>query len=49
MRRHVTYAKWREDKPAEEGYSRELICINTQPAHYDNLNGQPFLEETKEI
>ena len=36
--RNVTYAKFRDDKPAEEGYSAELVSMRTQPQFYDNLD-----------
>ena len=37
----MIYAKWREDKPAEKGYSKELISVKTQPKYYDNLDAIP--------
>jgi hypothetical protein len=39
--RNVIYAKWREDKPAEKGYSKELISVKTDPKYYDNLDAIP--------
>jgi hypothetical protein len=41
--RNVIYAKWREDKPAEKGYSKELISVKTEPKYYDNLGSFPPL------
>lgn len=32
------YAKWREDKEAEPGYSRELVNIDTPVEFLDNMN-----------
>ena len=43
--RNVTYAKWREDKPAEPGFSKELVNCNVRPQYYDDLDLQPFLLE----
>ena len=37
--RSVLYAKWREDKNAEPGYSKELINIQVDPKHYDDIEG----------
>jgi hypothetical protein len=34
------YAKWREDKPAEPGYSKELINVKVDPKNYDDIEGQ---------
>lgn len=39
--RPVIYAKWREDKPAQKGYSRELISCDTPKQFIDDLSGQP--------
>lgn len=49
IRRHVTYGKWRDDKEAEPGYSRELVSIGTEPKYYDDLISQPFLKETENL
>ena len=38
--RNVVYAKWRDDKAAETGYSRELISVDVDPKHYDDIEGQ---------
>ena len=45
IERRVQYGKWREDKPAEEGYSRELVNHGLDPQYYDRLDEQPFLQE----
>ena len=34
----VTYAKWREDIPAQAGYSPELISKHISAEHFDNLD-----------
>lgn len=39
----MIYAKWREDKPADKGYSKELISVKTDPKYYDNLDAIPLL------
>ena len=39
--RNVIYAKWREDKPAEPGYSRELVSVDLDPKYYDDIDSQP--------
>jgi len=39
--RPLMYAKFRNDVPAEPGYSRELINVNLDPKYYDDLEGQP--------
>ena len=41
LARDVIYAKWREDKEAEPGYSRELVNIDTPPECYDDFNSLP--------
>ena len=35
--RNTEYGKWREDKEAEQGYSRELINHQIEPKYYDDL------------
>ena len=35
--RDTIYGKWREDKEAEEGYSRELVNAQLDPKYYDDL------------
>lgn len=35
------YAKFREDKEADAGYSKELICIRTPKEHYNDLDPIP--------
>ncbi len=39
--RNTIYAKWRDDKPATPGYSRELVSVNLDPKFYDNMEQQP--------
>jgi hypothetical protein len=43
--RPITYAIWRDDKPAQEGYSRELISIDTPREFWDNYEGMPKFED----
>ena len=43
--RDTPYGKWREDKEAEQGYSRELINHRIAPRFYDDLDSLPFLKE----
>jgi hypothetical protein len=38
IERRVMYAKWRDDKPAEEGYSKELVNIDTPADAYDDMD-----------
>ena len=40
--RNIIYANWRTDKPAQPGYSRELVGVKVDPKYYDNLEGQPI-------
>lgn len=35
------YAKWRTDKPADEGYSAELVGVNLDPSNYENVESMP--------
>jgi len=39
--RNTIYAKFRTDKPAEQGYSSELVSTTLDPKYYDNMDGQP--------
>lgn len=39
--RNEIYAKWRTDKEAEKGYSRELVGVNLDPKYYDDMDNQP--------
>ena len=39
VNRPVIYARWREDKPASEGCSKELISVDTPKEFYDDLAG----------
>ena len=41
VRRDVIYAKWREDLPAEPGYSKELVSVELDPKYYDAINTMP--------
>lgn len=41
VNRPVIYARWRDDKPASEGHSKELISVDTPKEFFDNLEGQP--------
>ena len=41
VRRDIIYAKWREDVPAEPGYSKELVSIELDPKYYDAINTIP--------
>ena len=41
MNRPISYAKFRDDKPAEEGYSAELISNRVDPKFYDDLDAAP--------
>lgn len=43
----VTYGKMRTDKPAQPGYSAELVNIDVDPAHYDDLERIPILQNAK--
>ena len=41
LERPIIYAKWREDKEADPGYSRELVNVDTPPECLDDLNSLP--------
>lgn len=41
--RNVPYGKWRTNKEAEHGYSRELVHYQLEEKFYDNLSGIPEL------
>ena len=41
INRPVIYAKWREDRPAQPGHSRELISVNTPKEFWDNHAAMP--------
>ena len=45
IERSVMYAKWREDKEAEPGYSKELVNVETPANVYDNMNDLPEYKE----
>ena len=36
--RHVQYARWRTNKEADPGYSRDLVNIDTPESCYDDFN-----------
>lgn len=41
VNRPVIYARWREDKEAQPGHTRELISVDTPKEFWDNHNGMP--------
>ena len=41
IERRVMYAKWREDKPADPGYSQELVNIETPTEVLDDMDSLP--------
>ena len=41
VNRPIEYARFRDDKPAEEGYSAELISNRVDPKFYDDLDAAP--------
>ena len=43
--RKIMYAKWRTDKPADPGYSQELVNINTPDEFLDNMDGLPAFKQ----
>lgn len=43
--RNLIYAKFRQDKAPETGYSRELVSVNLDPKYYDDLSSQPPFRE----
>lgn len=48
--RNVIYAKWRDDKDPSPGYSRELICSDTDKSNYDEMEvhaNPPFRADCK--
>jgi hypothetical protein len=38
--RNTIYAKWREDKPAEKGYSQELLSVKLDAKYFENISSQ---------
>ena len=38
---NLPYGYWREDKPAEPGYSKELISVYSDKTKLDDLNVWP--------
>ena len=45
IRRDVMYAKFREDKEATPGYTRELVSVDIDPKTYDDLDNVPDLKD----
>ena len=45
--RNVIYAKWRDDKEADPGFSKELVNIDTPPECYDDPNSLPIYKNLK--
>jgi long-chain acyl-CoA synthetase len=43
--RNVIYAHWRDDKPAEPGYSKELVGVRLDRKYWDKMEEQPPLRE----
>ena len=41
IERRIMYARWREDKPAEDGYSKELVNIETPQEVLDDMDSLP--------
>ena len=41
LERPVMYAKWRDDKPADAGYSKELVNVDTPVEVLDNMDSLP--------
>ena len=41
INRNNIYATWRQDKPAEKGYSKELIAAKLDPKYYEDLESLP--------
>jgi len=42
--RNIIYAKWRTDKPAEKGYSQELVSTKLDSKYYEDLGSQPRIK-----
>ena len=50
IERHVQYGVWRTDKPADPGYSADLVHYDIPPECYDNFEKLPILDNpTKSI
>lgn len=41
----LIYARWRQDKPAEQGYSRELISVDLETQYWDDNTNMPPLKK----
>ena len=41
--RNVQYGVWRDDKEADEGYSKEMVHHQLSKDHYENLGAIPEL------
>ena len=46
LNRPVMYAKWREDKEAEPGYSRELVNVDTPVEVLDEMDALPQYKQS---
>ena len=46
LNRPTMYAKWREDKEAEPGYSRELVNVDTPVEVLDNMDSLPQYKQS---
>jgi hypothetical protein len=46
--RNVLYAKFRDDKEAQPGYSKELVNIETDPKYYDSFDTLPEYKQKYE-
>lgn len=43
-RHPFTYGRFRTDKPADAGYTPELVHIEVDQAHYDDMNAIPAID-----
>ena len=46
LNRPVMYAKWREDKEADAGYSKELVNVETPVEVLDNMDSHPKYQQS---
>lgn len=49
LERPIQYAKFRTDKTASPGYSRELISVNVDPKYYDRMHEVPLPEHSPDL
>ena len=42
IKRPVTYARFRDDKPAQPGHTQELVAIKSDPKYFDNYEAMPL-------